>query len=260
MNEILISSMPRACAVLRRVEVRKSLQDHCEEKGNRTLLDQWNWEQNGDLTPLSISSGSRQKVWWRCEHGHEWQARVSSRTGEGTGCPVCAGKQVIPGENDLAGSFPDIAAQWHPTKNGTLKPEGVTACSNRRIWWRCEKGHEWRTLVAHRTAIGTGCPYCAGFRVLTGFNDLATLEPDIAAQWHPELNGELTAQMVMPGSHKKVWWQCAEGHVWNAVVYSRTGPRKCGCPVCAGKVKEERQQRYVAVLAETVSKSGEIRI
>ena len=86
--------------------------------------------------------------------------------------------------------------------------------------------------------------------MLAGFNDLATLEPKIAEQWHPEFNEPLTPQMVTPGSAKKVWWQCAEGHIWRAVIYSRTGGKKCGCPVCSGKVKESRQIRYADIMAE----------
>ena len=54
------------------------------------------------------------------------------------------------------------------------------------------------------------------------------------------LNGALTPQMVTAGSHKKIWWRCPENHVWKAVVYSRTGPKRCGCPVCAGKAKPPR--------------------
>ena len=77
--------------------------------------------------------------------------------------------------------------------------------------------------------------------MLPGFNDLATLEPTVAAQWHPVLNGTLTAQMVTAGSHRRVWWQCDDGHVWKAVIYARAGPQKCGCPVCAGVAK----RRYV---------------
>jgi len=77
--------------------------------------------------------------------------------------------------------------------------------------------------------------------VLKGFNDLATTAPKIAAQWHPELNGSLTPQMVTAGSRKKIWWHCAEGHVWKAVVYSRAGVQKSGCPVCAGRIKDAAQ-------------------
>ena len=99
----------------------------------------------------------------------------------------------------------------------------------------CGNGHEYQATVAHRTRIGSGCPYCVNFKTLSGFNDLATKRPDIAQQWHEELNGDLTPSDVTPGSHKKVWWKCSVGHSWQAVVYSRTTKRAHGCPVCAGK-------------------------
>ena len=54
-------------------------------------------------------------------------------------------------------------------------------------------------------------------------------------QWMPVLYGMLTPRMVTTGSRKKVWWECPLGHVWKAAIYSRTGAKKCGCPVCAGK-------------------------
>ena len=85
----------------------------------------------------------------------------------------------------------------------------------------------------------TGCPYCAGKKVLPGFNDLATKEPKIAEQWHPELNGDLTPEMVSVGSSKRVWWQCSYGHVWKAYIFSRATGSKVGCPVCARKTKKK---------------------
>lgn len=214
------------------------------------IAAQWHPGKNGSLTPQSVVSGSYAKVWWQCGKGHEWQATVLSRTSNSNGCPICAGKQVIPGENDLASAFPQIAAQWHPSKNGTKTPEAVTAYSNRRVWWLCGNGHEYQSVIAHRTSSASECPYCTNRKVLAGFNDLETIEPRVAAQWHGELNGALSPRMLTPGSRKRVWWQCGEGHVWKAVVYSRTGPQKCGCPVCAGKVKGSRQLRYADIVAE----------
>lgn len=200
------------------------------------LAAQWDRAQNGNLSPGAVRPGSHKKVWWRCGRGHRWQASVASRTA-GEGCPVCAGKVVVPGENDLATLFPEIAAQWHPTRNGPLTPEAAAPYSNRSVWWICEKGHAYRAAVAARTYRGTGCPYCAGRRVLPGFNDLATLFPQVAAQWHPTLNGPLTPDQVTAGSRKTVWWQCPEGHAWKARVHPRTGPQRCGCPVCAGRTR-----------------------
>lgn len=216
------------------------------------LAVQWHPTKNGTVTPDTVAPGATRKVWWRCEKGHEWQASVASRTSGGSGCPVCAGKKVIAGENDLASQFPVIAAQWHPRKNEILTPQQVTPSSNRKVWWRCEKGHDYQAAVGARTMSGSGCPYCAGRKVLPGFNDLATLEPKVAAQWHPTLNGTLTPQMVTTGTHRKVWWECDQGHVWRAAIYSRTGPKKCGCPICAGKISKKRLARYRAMLAEAM--------
>lgn len=126
----------------------------------------------------------------------------------------------------------------------------VTDGSNRKVWWLCSNGHAYTATVEARTKRGAGCPYCAGRRVLPGFNDLATVYPDIAAEWQSELNGALTPRMVTAGSKRKVWWQCKEGHVWQAAVFSRTGKQKCGCPACAGRVSPEKQARYRALLGQ----------
>ena len=213
------------------------------------LARQWDAEKNSFPTPTQVTAGSRKKVWWRCEKGHSWNAAVSSRV-NGCDCPVCAGKVIVAGENDLASAFPQIAAQWHPTKNGAVTPEICAPARNRKVWWLCPLGHEYQAEVGARTVKGSGCPYCAGRRALKGFNDLATLEPKIAAQWHPILNGALTPETVTVGSKRKVWWQCADGHVWKAVIYARAGAQKFGCPVCAGKTNTAWQARYAAMVED----------
>lgn len=203
------------------------------------LADQWDPERNGPLTPRDVPPGTKKKVWWRCAQGHRWSAPVCARTGSRSGCPVCAGKQVLPQFNDLASRNPQLAAQWDQKRNGPLTPRQVTPTSNRKVWWLCPRGHSFQAVIAARTN-GSDCPYCANRKVLKGFNDLATLHPRVAAEWHPTLNGALTPEQVTPGSRKKVWWRCAFGHVWKAAIYSRTGPKKCGCPVCAGTRQRPR--------------------
>ena len=198
------------------------------------LAGQWHPDKNGELLASQVSTGSTRKVWWRCTRGHEWQAAVYSRM-EGRGCPVCTGRTVVPGENDLESYSPELARQWVRERNGDLKPEQVSVYSNKRVWWRCKRGHEWQAPVSLRTERESGCPYCGHRKLLTGFNDLKTLEPMVAAQWHPVRNAPLEPTMVMPGSGKRVWWRCVDGHEWQAVVYSRTGAQKCGCPYCGGR-------------------------
>lgn len=203
------------------------------------LVKEWDSEKNAPLTPERVLAGTHRKIWWRCKKGHSWQTAVISRIRNRTECPVCAGRKVFSGENDLATVFPQLAAQWDAEKNGSLTPEAVSPNSNRRVWWRCEKGHAYCAVIAYRAQSSSGCPYCTNRKVLPGFNDLATLEPAVAKEWHPTLNGALTPEMVTVGSRRKVWWQCTCGHVWKAAIYPRTGKQRSGCPICAGRIKHK---------------------
>ena len=214
------------------------------------LIGQWDTEKNAPLTPQQVTCGTRRKVWWRCEKGHSWKSSIASRVYQKAGCPVCGGKVVLKGFNDLATICPDLAGEWDAERNGALSPEMITPASNRRVWWLCPLGHSYSAMACSRDSRGDGCPYCAGRRVLAGFNDLATKAPAVAAQWHPTLNGRLTPEMVTAGSHRKVWWQCSLGHVWKAAIYSRAGAQECGCPVCAGLFDGSRKARYDRLLKE----------
>jgi len=138
---------------------------------------------------------------------------------------------VAKSKQPLSISRPDVAAQWHPTKNGDLTPDKVVAGSHKKVWWTCSEGpdHEWEATLKNRTSgRGRGCPFCAGQR-LSVTNSLATQFPEIAAQWHPTKNGALTPDMVVAGSNKKVWWKCPEGpdHEWEATLSSRTSGTDC---------------------------------
>ena len=216
---------------------------------NPELARQWHPTKNGDLIPADVVPGTRRKVWWVCDKGHEWRAAVSARV-NGSGCPVCTSKKIVPGINDLASQYPAVAKEWHPTKNGSLTPEQVAPASNKKVWWICDKGHEYQATVASRTQRNGGCPYCANTKVLPGYNDLATLYPHVASQWHPTLNRPLTPDHILPGSRRKVWWQCKNGHIWQAVVYSRTGAQNSGCPFCTGYANGKRRARYERMLKD----------
>ncbi len=141
----------------------------------------------------------------------------------GVGCPYCANQKVLAGFNDLATTHPELAAQadgWDPTT--------VIAGSGKGLAWICGEGHQWRAAMNSRVA-GNGCPVCAKRQVLTGFNDLATLFPDVAAEadgWDPSA--------VLAGSHRKMAWVCSLGHRWTTTVLHRTG-RNQGCPYCANR-------------------------
>ncbi len=198
---------------------------------NPVLATEWHYEKNKGLTPIDVTASSGQKVWWRCNKGHEWQATINSRN-SGTGCPYCSNKYVISGQNDLQTVSPDLAKEWNYKKNDGLTPMDVTPGSNKKVWWKCSKGHEWQASVVNRNK-GSACPYCAGQRALKCENDLQTVNPALAKEWNYEKNTNLTPADVLPNSGKKVWWRCNKGHEWQAVIQNRTNGR--GCPYCSGQ-------------------------
>ena len=107
------------------------------EQAYPEIAKEWDYEKNGDLLPSHVSKSSAVRVWWKCEKGHEWQTSVNNRTSSHhSDCPFCNGHIVSP-ERSLAYQYPEIAAQWHPTKNGTLTPSMVFPCSDRLVWWVC---------------------------------------------------------------------------------------------------------------------------
>jgi hypothetical protein len=135
---------------------------------------------------------------------------------------VCNGNQINIGVNDLASTDPELALEAH-----NWDPKTLTRSSSKRRDWKCKFGHIWSAAPNSRTNMNSGCPVCSGRGLLSGFNDLLTLFPAIAAQadgWDPSL--------VLAGTHKKYKWKCAEGHKWSSVVKDRT-LRGDGCPSCA---------------------------
>lgn len=344
------------------------------------LLIEWDYEKN-TIKPNTISYGSNQKVWWKCENGHEWESQITNRV-HGTACPICGRKyhnsfceqalffyikqrfpdainsdihigaeldiyipsinvaleydgvvwhksrkkeksdiekntlckengitmirireeglsdiadcvifkrmkttsnttlsQVISEvmlyldptneieinvvsdtprileqyatkehENSLAYCFPELVPEWHPSKNGSLKPDRISRSSNKYVWWKCQNNHEWSTKVVNRTINKQGCPFCSGHQVLAGFNDLSTwckqndhgyllLEWDYAKNAN-SVDGKgrdiSTPDKVAPRSNRKVWWTCSKcGYEWQAIIQSRT--RGNGCPACKNK-------------------------
>lgn len=198
-----------------------------------SLAAEWHPTRNGKTAPDDVTAGSTRPAWWLGKCGHEWRAGVGSRA-RGAGCPYCSGRRALAGFNDLATTHPDLAAQWHPERNGGLAPTEVSAGSPRKAWWLGGCGHEWEGRVWER-ARGAGCPYCAGRAVLSGFNDLESRFPEVVAEWDAEGNGGTLPSEVHFGSKMRARWVCgACGFSWEAAVAARTAAGS-GCPACAGQ-------------------------
>ena len=172
-----------------------------------------------DTTKFTYGSGSKKT--WRCEFGHQWKATITS-VAKGGGCTICLNRVIIPGTNDLATLRPEIAAQadgWDPTTIGSGHGS--------RKAWKCSLGHKWKTSPSNRTSQDSECPVCGGRQLETGFNDLLTKFPEIAAQadgWDPAKVNAFT--------NKKMKWKCEQNHKWSSAVSNRTSVGT-GCPSCA---------------------------
>ena len=227
------------------------------------IAQQWHPTRNKNLTPARISPGSNKIVWWYLQYSDpltkivfdfEWQDSVHHRV-IGRNCPYLSGKKVFPGFNDLATRFPDIAAEWHPVKNGKLKPNDTLPGTHKKVWWlltyfdeQTSKmfNFEWQASPNARTTHNEGCPYLSGKKVFKGFNDLQTLYPKLSTEWHPTKNGNLKPCDVTPSSNKNVWWlikykKDTNGPVfmleWQSTIYNRT-QLHADCPYLSTPVKK----------------------
>lgn len=220
---------PTGCAVCagRRVVNSTSLATKFPE-----LAKEWH-PHNNTKNPSEVTPFVTRKAWWLCSQGHEWEASIASRSVGENGCPYCSGMRAIKGVNDLSTTHPMIASEWHRELNSGQEPSEFKAGSNTKVWWRCALGHEFQAVIHNRTFQNSGCPFCAGQKPIQKVNDLQTTHPELASQWHPTKNLPLTADQVMAGTDKKVWWICDLGHEWQAAPYSRKDGRNC--PVCANK-------------------------
>lgn len=137
------------------------------------------------------------------------------------------------GLDDLESLYPDLAKEWHPLLNGTLKPSEVLPGSNRKVAWQCSKcGYVWEAQICNRAKLGRGCPCCANKVAVKGVNDLATTHPEVAKEWYQPLNGDVTPYDVTHGCGKKFSWLCPRGHVYFATVLHRTNGAGTKCPIC----------------------------
>uniref|UniRef100_A0A6C0K4Z5 Treble clef zinc finger domain-containing protein n=1 Tax=viral metagenome TaxID=1070528 RepID=A0A6C0K4Z5_9ZZZZ len=148
--------------------------------------------------------------------------------------------------DSFAITHPDLLKEWDYTKN-TKAPTEFTAGSNKAVWWKCANvhacgcAHEWEAILYSRTGLASGCPYCSNTRICI-HNSILTTHPEVASQWHPIKNGDLTPDQVSRYSDREVWWlcpaTCIEGcpHEFKSSVGNRTNGN--GCPYCCKIVKK----------------------
>jgi hypothetical protein len=195
------------------------------------IAKEWHLAKNNDKEPCSVSPGSGYKAWWVCCKGHEWQAVVKDRCLDNNGCKTCKGKQAS-AENNLALSHPEIINEWDFNRNAPLTPFEVLPGSDIEVFWICSKTSShpsFKSKIYDKTRSKKGgCPYCSRKKVLTE-DSLQMKHPDIAADWDFSKN-ERNPINELPGSAKKVWWMCKNGHEKYSEIRGRVSSK--GCPLC----------------------------
>ncbi len=194
---------------------------------NPSLAKEWHPTKNKFLTPKDVRSYSNKKVWWKCRESHIWEASINSRF-SGRGCPFCSGKRVT-AKTCLKVINPGLARIWHSTKNDKLTPADVLPKSNKKVWWQCEKGHEWQSAIAQTKR----CPYCSGIWPSLE-ESLSVTHPNIAEEWHPLKNTRTAPYKVIFSSGKIIWWKCINNHEWQASIKSRVIDE--ACPYCLDRI------------------------
>ena len=225
------------------------------------VAKQWDYERNGSVKPEHISYTSNKKFYWKCEKGHSWSAIVYNRC-RGVGCPYCAGRILVVGENDLLSQNPELAKQWDYKANGELRPDQITVNNHKKVGWECPTcHHHWKASVCNRN-IGGGCPKCADIErtktkykhILEKKGSFADNYPDLLKDWDYDNNIGFDPNLMPPHSGKTINWKCHVcGHKWHASIGARTKGK--GCEECYKKNNSKMQRKRFVIkngsIAET---------
>ncbi len=216
---------------------------------------QWCYPRNSDK-PSDHGYSSKEKRWWicrRCGAEFEREVHVMVREGSRYCCTPCAKKLAMEDRfrkeresgNNVLALFPQVAKYWDYGKNPD-RPEDHSPGSDEKRFWICSscgESYESRVIVRTRDGGNTECKACGHKRggrrfreraLQGGFNSLAAKYPELAKEWHPELNGTLKPSEITPNYDKEVWWLCPNcGRAWKRRVVVRTRG-DCGCAFCKG--------------------------
>ena len=205
---------------------------------NDELIALWDPDKN-DRDPAKVPARNHGAAWWRCPNGHSFQRspRMMLRN------PAC--KACETGTITFATAHPLLARLWHPDKNNGLEASSVDSGHVDNVWWRCNEGHSFQKSPL-QMGRDSACPHCA-----LAETSLAAKFPAVAAEWHPEKNGDVTPDVVDPDHMMSVWWRCSKGHEFQQTVRRRT--RGHGrCPQCFGAWSVDNIRAFVKALLKHI--------
>lgn len=211
----------------------ESLARKCPE-----VAEVWAPTLNKKLSPKEVRANDFVTLYdWTCgKPGHIYKSTIGDKVRSFTrfgslACSVCLNRVLVQEVNDLASQRPELAREWHDTKNAPRANE-VTLGDTRKVWWTCPLGHDFQMKIQKRGQYGQGCNVCAGRVILEGFNDFASHRPLESAEWNHELNDKAPNQVAL-WSNEIAHWVCSKGHSWEAKISKRAAGH--GCHTCKNR-------------------------
>ena len=205
------------------------------------LNKEWDFGLNTSINPNEVPVSSNLEVHWKCIKGHKWVSSIVNRTkNKGTTCPVCSGRKSV-NETSFGYLYPLLLKEWD-YENNEIDPFNIRSGSQKKVSWKCIKGHSWETKLNTRVRLNVGCPFCYG-RYTTLERSIGYLKPKFMDEWDEVKNEEFDPYKISSGSDIKVWWKCQNdiNHYWKTSISNRNNGS--GCPYCSGT--ELLVKRYV---------------
>lgn len=182
------------------------------------------WNESNEKTPYDYTEHSRYVATWHCpDCGTKWEADISTRAAGYGKCPNCYGSQTFKER------YPELEQYY--AKDNDLPFEEATVSDNTPRNWICEHGHEFEDSFNNIHKRGFRCPYCESVKVLQGFNDFATLEPEYAKDYDETLNGNTASDVLI--NNRPAYFKCNQGHSFVRNIVQHVA-LKGVCPVCNG--------------------------
>lgn len=206
-------------------------------------------EELAEDVPMNVFLHLRkiQKLNWVCNSGHVFESSIKNRL-SGRNCPYCAGRKILVGFNDVFTKHPEILKDFDQELSSLEEASKTFKTSSTTFFWKCPNGHSYPATLLNKIK-GRGCIYCGGSSVLTGFNDLHTLFPQLSQEWSPK--NSVKPCEVSAFSHRRVWWVCGTcSFEWEALVQSRTQEHS-GCPLCASAITVQGVNDIFTVFPES---------
>ena len=182
---------------------------------------------NGEIEIIGKYNGLENEIEYICHKCGAVRSPTAASLLLGNGCAICGKKQSGKTQRKTNEEF----VRQLRKINDKITPLTQYIMRNQCMDFMCQYGHIWAARP-QEVLHGSGCPYCAGKKVLIGFNDIATTSPEIFAVLANKEDG----YKFTGCSNKRVDFKCPEcGHVQNRKI-SSVAHRGFNCERCGSGI------------------------